>query len=38
VSKKCGPWELMNWVKKHKLLMVEAIQYEEYPCIEVEDL
>jgi len=28
----------MNWVKKHKLPVVEAIQYEGYPCIELEDL
>jgi len=28
----------MNWVKKHKLPVVEAIQYEECPCIELEDL
>jgi len=24
-NKKCGPWELMNWVKKCKLPAVEAI-------------
>jgi len=28
----------MNWVKKHKLLVVEAIQYEECLCIELKDL
>jgi len=28
----------MNWVKKHKLSAIEAIQYEECPCIELEDL
>jgi len=37
-NKKCGPWELMNWVKKHKLSVVEAIQYEEHLCIKLEDL
>ena len=37
-NKKCGPWELMNWVKKHKLPTVEAIQYEGHLCIEYEDL
>ena len=28
----------MNWVKKQKLPVIEAIQYEEHPCIELEDL
>ena len=28
----------MNWVKKCKLSVVEAIQYEEHPCIKLEDL
>jgi len=37
-NKKCGPWELMNWVKKCKLLVIEAIQYKEQLCIELEDL
>ena len=26
-EKNCGPWELMNWVKKHKLPAIKAIQY-----------
>jgi len=25
VGKNHGPWELMNWVKKYKLLAIEAI-------------
>ena len=37
-NKKCGLWELMNWVKKCKLPVVEAIQYKGCPCIELEDL
>ena len=37
-DKKCGPWELINWVKKHKLPAVEAIQYEGCPCIKLKDL
>ena len=28
----------MNWVKKHKLSAIEAIQYEGCLCIELEDL
>ena len=28
----------MNWVKKWKLSMIEAIQYEGHPCIKLEDL
>jgi len=24
-NKKCGLWELINWVKKRKLSMIEAI-------------
>ena len=37
-NKKWSPWELMSWVKKHKLPAIEAIQYEEWPYIELEDL
>ena len=28
----------MNWVKKYKLPMAKAIQYEQCPCIELKDL
>ena len=28
----------MNWVKKYKLLAIEAIQHNGFPCIELEDL
>ena len=28
----------MNWVRKQKLSVIEAIQYEEYSCIELKDL
>ena len=28
----------MNWIKKHKLPIVEAIQYEGCLCIKLEDL
>ena len=26
-GKNCGSWELMNWVKNHKLTAIKAIQY-----------
>ena len=28
-NKKQGPWELMNWANKHKLLAIEAIKYND---------
>ena len=28
----------MNWVKKHKIPAIEAIQYKGWLCIELEDL
>ena len=37
-NKKCGPWEFMNWVKKRKLPVIKAIQYNSCPCIELENL
>ena len=38
MNKKCSPQELINWVKKCKLPVVEAIQYKGCPCIKLEDL
>ena len=26
-NKNCGPWELMDWIRKCKHLAIEAIQY-----------
>jgi len=37
-NKKCGPWKLMNWVKKRKLLATEAIYFNGHLCIEISDL
>ena len=28
----------MNWVKKHKLLAIEAIKYNSQPCLKLKDL
>ena len=32
------PWDLMSWVKQHKLPAVEAIQYQGSPCNTLPDL
>jgi len=37
-NKKCGLWKLMNWVKKCKLLAIEAIQYNSQPYIKLDNL
>jgi len=37
-NKKQGPWELINWVNKHKLLTIEMIKYNGNPCLELADL
>ena len=37
-NKSRGPWELMNWVKKRKLPAIEAIKYNESPCLTPENL
>ena len=42
-NKKCGPWELMNLelmnlVKKRKLSVIKAIQYNGCLCIKLEKL
>ena len=36
--KKCGLWELINWIKKQKLPAVESIQFNGWPCIQIEQL
>ena len=37
-NKKCGPWELMNWVKKRSHLAIKAIQFNSWPYIELDNL
>jgi len=37
-NKKCSPCELMNWIKKRKLPVVEAIQFNKQPCIGLNNL
>jgi len=37
-SRSHDTWELMNWVKKHKLLVIEAIQHNGQLYIKPDDL
>jgi len=37
-SKNHRPWDLINWIKKHKLLATKALQFNGRPCIELNDL
>ena len=37
-NKSRGPWELMNWIRRHQLLAVEAIKYNGYLCLFPESL
>ena len=32
------PWELMNWIKKRNLSAVEAIKYNNHPCLGISNL
>jgi len=37
-GKNGGSWKLMNWVKRCKLIAIEAIQYNSSPCLEQNNL
>jgi len=37
-NKKHRPWELMNWVNKHKLPAIESIKYNNHQCLEIDNL
>jgi len=37
-NKKCGPWELMNWVKKRSLPATKAIQFNSQLYIKLDNL
>ena len=38
MSKNKRPWNLINWVKKCKLLVIEALQFNSCLYIKLEDL
>jgi len=37
-NKSCRPWELMNWISRHKLPAIKAIKYDGCLCLSPESL
>ena len=37
-NKSHGPWELINWISRHKLPAIEAIKYDSCLCLSPESL
>jgi len=37
-NKKREPWELINWINKHKMLAIEAIKYNNQLCLNIDNL
>jgi len=37
-NKSCGPYELMNWINKHKLPAIKAIKYDSQLCLSPDSL
>jgi len=37
-DKSHGPWELMNWISRHKLPAIEAIKHNDRSCLSPESL
>jgi len=37
-KRKAGPWDLMNWINKHKLLAVKAIKFNNQLYLEIDNL